>query len=1682
MRKVFFLSALLYFSGSVACAQLNCTNWLKAPSYLSSVSVGDLDVSGNQLTVEATFSSSSVFNPSLQLGKIVSKHTGPSDVNYSLMAYTAEITTTNGYVNTPPACFPVNDKVYHVAMVYNGAVLKFYRNGFLLSSIPWSGNLVTNDLLTTIACGPNSPGAAYQQLGYINEVRIWNVARTQAQLQTYMSGSLPSPTTQAGLLGYYTFDNLVNKQGNAAYNGTINGGASINQPNPNCSFVADSCAVPCTNWLYTPSYASTATIGDLDIAGNQLTVEVNYNSKALSSNGSWGHLVSKHTNTTDINYAISPNGAEITTTGSGYVVAAQACPIQLNKTYHTAMVYDGTSLKFYRNGFLMSQTPCTGNLINNDLIATIAQVAGPSAPGEQFNGYINEVRIWNVARTQTQLQTFMNSSLPGPTTQAGLQGYYTFDNLLNKQGNAAYNATLSGAAISNQTNTNCNFVADSCAASCTNWLNAPSQGAAVTVGDLDVTGNQLTIEANFNRTVPLNNGIYYGHLVSKHSGAPDVNYALLPNGCELTTSTGYHSTFQTCVPSINKTYHVAMVYNGALLKFYRNGFLMSQVPCTGNMAVNDLQTTIAQYAGGGLPFDNQFIGYVNEVRIWNVARTQAQLQTFMNSSLPGPTTQPGLLGYYTFDNLVNKQGNAAYNGTLLGAAAINQTNTSCGFVADSCLVNTPISNIINDYTPVLAFNPCDNKLTVEDGTKYNAGDTVLLIQMKGAVIDSSNTAAFGNIADYKSAGNYEFNYVKSRVGNIVELKNKLTRSYEIPAGKVQLIRVPYYQSVTIVNTLTCLPWDGSKGGVLVLNVKDTLTLNADIDVSRKGFRGGKMRNSNFNGFTCNVTNFFYADNTRFAAGKGEGIAQISSAKSSGKGPLANGGGGGMDTNSGGGGGSNAASGGRGGNELNICPNYLTSQNWGYPGTALSYSNANNKIFMGGGGGAGHCNNQYEDPPANADFNGGNGGGIVIIAADILKPGGKKITAKGDSAYELNNTGFISHDGMGGGGAAGTILLSINNYLTPTTIDNAGGRGGNMLASPAGGLVGPGGGGSGGVTWLKQGALPANFSVFHPGGTGGVIIQNGNDSYGTMPGQNGQTLFNLALPVATVPFKPNIDSVRIKDSLTSCKAFDFKGSGFTNTSAVAQWQWFFGDGGTANTQNTAHTYPSGNTTYTVKLVVTDVNGCKDSVTKNVITGLSAADAGRDTSFCSNTAVAVMLQAAGGNGYSWTPAGVLSNSAIANPVATVSVTTKFYVTVTNPTGCTGVDSVTVFVRPLPLVKTGNDTALCKSSTLVLTATGASSYVWHPGASLSDSTIGNPVFTAAQTQQLIVTGTAAATGCKANDTINITVNPLPAVKTIADTAICNGLPITLTTTGAVSYQWSPAVFLSNPNIASPVFNGSINQTYQVTGTDANGCKAKDTIAIAFVSLDDLVPPPDKAMCRLQTVTLRGNNGPGYQYTWSPPANLSNAFVEEPVCNTPVSTLYLLTIKETVCNLQRSYPVVVTVNPLPVITVSKTNDIDCAVPFSNLVATGAQNYVWSPATGLSNAFVPNPVATSTTNTLYTVTGTDANGCINSGSVQVNVSATGKDFTEIPNSFTPNGDGLNDCFGPGRLWRNIVSQEFMVYNRWGERVFYSTSPNACWDGFFKGVKAKEGAYVYYLKAKTLCGTVEKKGNVILIR
>ena len=172
----------------------------------------------------------------------------------------------------------------------------------------------------------------------------------------------------------------------------------------------------------------------------------------------------------------------------------------------------------------------------------------------------------------------------------------------------------------------------------------------------------------------------------------------------------------------------------------------------------------------------------------------------------------------------------------------------------------------------------------------------------------------------------------------------------------------------------------------------------------------------------------------------------------------------------------------------------------------------------------------------------------------------------------------------------------------------------------------------------------------------------------------------------------------------------------------------------------------------------------------------------------------------------------------------------------------------------------------------------------------------------------------------------------------------------------------------------------------------------------------------------------------------------------------------------------------PLPVVQASKTVDIDCSNDQSQLTATGAVQYSWSPASSLNNPNIANPIARPMTQTQYVVKGINNNGCANYDSVTVAVTAINKGDYLMPSAFTPNNDGLNDCYGI-RYWGIILDLEFSIYNRWGERVFYAKQPGACWDGRYKGIPQDPGVFVYIIKAKTSCESyVFRKGTIALIR
>jgi gliding motility-associated-like protein len=510
----------------------------------------------------------------------------------------------------------------------------------------------------------------------------------------------------------------------------------------------------------------------------------------------------------------------------------------------------------------------------------------------------------------------------------------------------------------------------------------------------------------------------------------------------------------------------------------------------------------------------------------------------------------------------------------------------------------------------------------------------------------------------------------------------------------------------------------------------------------------------------------------------------------------------------------------------------------------------------------------------------------------------------------------------------------------------------------------------------------------------------------------------------------------------------------------------------------------------------VGGCNGTARSFLITvnPTPAVTAIADQSVChAQTTTAVNFSSlTPGTNFSWTN----SNTAIGLAASGTGNIPGFTATNTTPlpisgtititpdaNGCPGTPSnFTITVNPLPTVRTLTDTSICRNDVLVLTTTpGVGTYSWTPAGSVSNPNIASPNFIGIISQTLYVTGTAA-TGCSGKDTIDVTVKPLPIVRTINDTTVCSVGGLTLTTTGAQTYSWSPVAFLSDPNIASPVFNGNSSQTYYVTGTAANGCKAKDTVNISVFTPKVFVAPPDKMMCNASSVQLDGYNGTvNVGYLWSPGTYLSSTTIIDPIASPPSSMAYNVQITDQLCNVSSNFTVQVSVLLTIPINAGKSNDIDCANRSATLYASGGISYLWTPSTGLSNPNIANPVVTITQTQQYIVEVVSGIGCTNYDTVTVYSNIGASLARYMPNAFTPNGDGKNDCY---RLkdWMHVRDLQFIIYDRWGEKMFATNNIYGCWDGTYKGKPALAGTYVFYIKAQTDCGLEEQRGNFLLIR
>jgi gliding motility-associated-like protein len=337
----------------------------------------------------------------------------------------------------------------------------------------------------------------------------------------------------------------------------------------------------------------------------------------------------------------------------------------------------------------------------------------------------------------------------------------------------------------------------------------------------------------------------------------------------------------------------------------------------------------------------------------------------------------------------------------------------------------------------------------------------------------------------------------------------------------------------------------------------------------------------------------------------------------------------------------------------------------------------------------------------------------------------------------------------------------------------------------------------------------------------------------------------------------------------------------------------------------------------------------------------------------------------------------------------------------------------------------------------------------------------------------------GCTASTTT--TVNE-PAANMFANTTVTDVLCFG-GTTGSVSlavnggstpysFNWSNST--SNPNLSNVAAG-----TYTVTITDANGCAITATATVNQpASALSLQASATDATCFAGndgSASVTGSGGtPGYNYAWN------NGSLLPSITGLVAGSYSVVVTDANGCTATA----LTTVNEPAELIFDIVNTYYILLGESALVevvsaSPGLVAYSWLPATDLDDAQIVTPTASPEVTTTYSVTVMDANGCTQTNWITVNVENPNVPF--VPTAFTPNGDGINDVLYV--YGTTIETMELMIYNRWGEQLFYTTTIGQGWDGSYRGQLVDPGVYVYYLRATTLGGfNYQMKGDVTLIR
>ena len=473
-----------------------------------------------------------------------------------------------------------------------------------------------------------------------------------------------------------------------------------------------------------------------------------------------------------------------------------------------------------------------------------------------------------------------------------------------------------------------------------------------------------------------------------------------------------------------------------------------------------------------------------------------------------------------------------------------------------------------------------------------------------------------------------------------------------------------------------------------------------------------------------------------------------------------------------------------------------------------------------------------------------------------------------------------------------------------------------------------------------------------------FIPNGTANY-TVLGTSNLSCTNSAVTTITVVTTPLNAPVLSPALICIGKSSTITATGATN------YTWL--PGSFSNT-NSIVVSPNVTTTYTL----TKANSnCVDTkvftITVNSLPPVVAI--ATPTNVCaSNT---LILSGGGANTYTWTN-GVPGFSVTgANVLVSPPVNTIYTVAASDGT-CINTTTVEVSTNPNPTITIGaTSTVVCSGDPSTITVGGALSYTWNPSTITGTSAVVNPtlatLYTATGVNQF---------NCTSSNSQIILVNPLPPTNAVTNkTLVCSGNPATLTASGANTYQWD-----NGAGVPITVVNPVSTTIYTVVGTySATGCfKAKTVTVTVFSPTFNVAGSHSTCIGGAITLVASGATN-GYSWNTIPPYNFPSITVSP-----TVATVYIVSANTTsngvTCNTSQSFSVSIYLNPT--ITAVAERTLICKNESGNLIAGGGNTYLWS--TSQTGSIVP---VSPTSLTIYSVTGTDANGCVGTATVSLKVS-----------------------------------------------------------------------------------------------